>query len=67
VTAYDTADHRITGVSQHGDGGEGLLQTFRGTGSVWLAPTQDLSQRLQAGGFTTLASAPRSSNTDSAT
>jgi uncharacterized protein (AIM24 family) len=43
--------------------GEGLLQTFRGTGSVWLAPTQDIYQRLQAGGIANLASASRSSNT----
>ena len=43
--------------------GEGLLQTFRGSGSVWLAPTQDIYQRLQSGKMTTLGSAPRSSNT----
>ncbi|MDR3633524.1 MAG: AIM24 family protein [Isosphaeraceae bacterium] len=43
--------------------GEGLLQTFRGTGSVWLAPTQDIYQRLEAGGVEALATAPRSSNT----
>ena len=43
--------------------GEGLLQTFRGTGSVWLAPTQDIYQKLEAGGVEALASAPRSSNT----
>ena len=57
MTVYDTADHRITGVSQHGDGGEGLLQTFRGTGSVWLAPTQDIYQKLQAGGMASMAAA----------
>lgn len=27
--------------------GEGLLQTFSGTGEVWLAPTQSIYQRLQ--------------------
>jgi uncharacterized protein (AIM24 family) len=43
--------------------GEGLLQTFRGTGSVWLAPTQEIYQRLQAGGMAALGSASRSSNT----
>jgi uncharacterized protein (AIM24 family) len=43
--------------------GEGLLQTFRGTGSVWLAPTQDVYQRLRAGGMAALGVAPRSSNT----
>jgi uncharacterized protein (AIM24 family) len=43
--------------------GEGLLQTFRGTGSVWLAPTQDIYKRLQAGGIGSLGAAPRSSNT----
>ncbi|WP_435018004.1 AIM24 family protein [Tundrisphaera sp. TA3] len=44
-------------------GGEGLLQTFRGTGSVWLAPTQEVYQRLQAGGLGSMSSASRSSNT----
>jgi uncharacterized protein (AIM24 family) len=43
--------------------GEGLLQTFRGTGSVWLAPTQDIYQKLEAGGVDALARAPRTSNT----
>jgi uncharacterized protein (AIM24 family) len=42
--------------------GEGLLQTFRGTGSVWLAPTQDIYQRLQSGGIASMGAAPRSSN-----
>ncbi len=28
-------------------GGEGLLQTFRGTGEVWLAPTEPLYQAIQ--------------------
>ena len=44
-------------------GGEGLLQTFRGTGSVWLAPTQDVYQKLQAGGVAALGAASRSSHT----
>lgn len=43
--------------------GEGLLQTFRGTGSVWLAPTQDIYQRLQSGAIASLGTGPRSSNT----
>jgi len=43
--------------------GEGLLQTFRGTGSVWLAPTQEVYQRLQAGGMASLSAATRASNT----
>jgi uncharacterized protein (AIM24 family) len=47
--------------------GEGLLQTFRGTGSVWLAPTQDVYERLQAGGIATLSVAPRTSNTSTNT
>lgn len=29
--------------------GEGLLQTFRGTGEVWLAPTQAIYERLESG------------------
>lgn len=29
--------------------GEGLLQTFRGTGSVWVAPTQPLYESMRAG------------------
>ena len=43
--------------------GEGLLQTFRGTGSVWLAPTQAVHQRLQAGGMSTWGAVPRGLNT----
>jgi uncharacterized protein (AIM24 family) len=43
--------------------GEGLLQTFRGTGSVWLAPTQEIYEILQTSGMTALKAAPRSSNT----
>jgi uncharacterized protein (AIM24 family) len=43
--------------------GEGLLQTFRGTGSVWLAPTQDVYQRLRASGIASLTAATRTSNT----
>ena len=29
--------------------GEGLLQTFRGTGRVWIAPTQPLYERMRGG------------------
>ena len=43
--------------------GEGLLQTFRGTGSVWLAPTQEIYERLQSGGLTSMKASSRSSNT----
>jgi uncharacterized protein (AIM24 family) len=43
--------------------GEGLLQTFRGTGSVWLAPTQEIYQQLQASGVASLSAATRTSNT----
>lgn len=37
--------------------GEGLLQTFRGTGTVWLAPTQPLYERVL--GAVTAASAAK--------
>ncbi|SIN67977.1 Uncharacterized conserved protein, AIM24 family [Singulisphaera sp. GP187] len=43
--------------------GEGLLQTFRGTGSVWLAPTQSIYERLQTGGIASMSAASRTSNT----
>ncbi len=43
--------------------GEGLLQTFRGTGSVWLAPTQEVYHRLMAGGIGTLGQASRTAHT----
>lgn len=43
--------------------GEGLLQTFRGTGRVWLAPTQSVYDRMRFGGLSSLSSAQRSSNT----
>jgi uncharacterized protein (AIM24 family) len=43
--------------------GEGLLQTFRGTGSVWLAPTQEIYQRLEAGEMASMSATTRTSNT----
>ncbi|APW61059.1 AIM24 family protein [Paludisphaera borealis] len=43
--------------------GELLLQTFRGVGSVWLAPTQDVYERLREGGHSALALASRNSST----
>lgn len=43
--------------------GEGLLQTFRGTGRVWLAPTQSVYARMRFGGVSTLSNAQRSSST----
>ncbi|MBD2096721.1 AIM24 family protein [Trichocoleus sp. FACHB-591] len=43
--------------------GEGLLQTFRGTGKVWLAPTQGIYQRIQLGGMSSLSVTQKSSNT----
>jgi uncharacterized protein (AIM24 family) len=44
-------------------GSEGLLQTVRGTGSVWLAPTQEIYQRLLTEGLSATGAASRSSNT----
>jgi len=29
--------------------GEGLLQTFKGTGEVWIAPTQTIYDKLESG------------------
>lgn len=43
--------------------GEGLLQTFRGTGRVWLAPTQGVYQKIRWNGFDSLSSPPKSSST----
>jgi uncharacterized protein (AIM24 family) len=43
--------------------GEGLLQTFRGTGRVWLAPTQGIYEQIRLGNFESLQEAPKSSNT----
>ncbi len=43
--------------------GELLLQTFRGVGSVWLAPTQDVYEKIRDGGFSALALASRGSST----
>ena len=45
--------------------GEGLLQTFRGTGQVWLAPTQSIYRRMSLGGFSRLSHAQHSSRTSS--
>lgn len=45
--------------------GEGLLQTFTGTGSVWLAPTQGVYAKLATPeGLWSLAAPPASRNTD---
>lgn len=43
--------------------GEGLLQTFRGTGRVWIAPTQSIYNRMSIGGLSGLSAAQHSSNT----
>lgn len=45
--------------------GEGLLNVFRGTGEVWLAPTQYVYQRLQLGGLSGMTNPGGSSNTKS--
>lgn len=45
--------------------GEGLLQTFEGTGTVWIAPTQGIYRMLASNaGVERLSQAPGSSNTD---
>ena len=43
--------------------GEALLQTFRGTGKVWLAPTQSVYQKMRMGGITNLNVSQKSSHT----
>lgn len=44
--------------------GEGLLQTFSGDGSVWIAPTQGVYEKMTSmDGLRELASAPGSRNT----
>ena len=51
-------------------GGEGLLQTFIGTGEVWLAPTQAIYESVKfggAGGIATLASTEGKSDNSSKT
>ncbi|WP_407355314.1 AIM24 family protein [Methanolobus sp. WCC5] len=40
--------------------GEGLLQTFEGTGTVWLAPTQPVYNSISTGSVSSLAAAPYS-------
>lgn len=42
--------------------GEGLLQTFEGTGTVWLAPTQPVYNTISAGSVSSLAAAPYNRN-----
>lgn len=42
--------------------GEGLLQTFKGTGEVWLAPTQGVYEKLNAG-YSLNSISGKSSNT----
>jgi uncharacterized protein (AIM24 family) len=47
---------------------EGLLQTFEGTGTVWIAPTQGIYENLATNrGLRELAQAPTSSNTATGT
>jgi len=48
--------------------GEGLLQTFEGTGSVWIAPTQGIYHLLASeSGVRRLAEAPGSTHTEANT
>ncbi|WP_292470222.1 AIM24 family protein [Methanolobus sp.] len=42
--------------------GEGLLQTFEGTGAVWLAPTQQVYHFIAGGSVSSLAAAPYNRN-----
>jgi uncharacterized protein (AIM24 family) len=42
--------------------GEGLLQTFTGTGEVWLAPTQSFYTRLRSESLQNLIRTPGSSH-----
>ncbi|WMW23913.1 AIM24 family protein [Methanolobus sediminis] len=42
--------------------GEGLLQTFEGTGAVWLAPTQPVYSSIASSGVSSLAAAPYNKN-----
>nr|WP_321496850.1 AIM24 family protein [uncultured Methanolobus sp.] len=42
--------------------GEGLLQTFEGSGAVWLAPTQPVYSSIAASGVSSLAAAPYNRN-----
>lgn len=44
--------------------GEGLAQTFTGTGEVWLAPTQAIYNRIMSQGIYGLSKATGSSHTD---
>jgi len=44
-------------------GGEGLLQTFRGSGEVWLAPTQSVYQGLERSQLAALSTAKGNSHT----
>ena len=45
-------------------GGEGLLQTFTGTGEVWLAPTQSIYQRMKYEGLASLSQAKGSTGSN---
>lgn len=42
--------------------GEGLLQTFEGTGAVWVAPTQPVYNYIAGGNVASLAAAPYNRN-----
>jgi len=45
--------------------GEGMLQTFEGTGKVWIAPTQSVYGNLIGNGFGALATSTRNRTNDS--
>jgi len=45
-------------------GGEGLLQTFTGTGEVWVAPTQAVYDRIASGGLYSVSAAAGKSDTE---
>ncbi len=45
--------------------GEGLLQTFEGTGMVWIAPTSPVYERMDLGGMRAVDRAVNSSNSSS--
>lgn len=59
-----TAEKSAKGFYKTFKSGEGLLQTFRGTGSVWLAPTESFYKELRSTGKQTDLSKNKGSSGD---
>ncbi len=61
-TVKFSAERSGKGIAGRLTSGEGILQTFEGTGTVWLAPTKPVYNSLFAGSVSSLTAAPYNKN-----